>query len=512
MRTVSDNYNPFPIVRDVDCRISFGVIDQNAKNGTITGNDAGFFPRFAQTVDGKQQIDGKWTSLERNFWVLDGTYTVPPDDMTDSETGWWSSVISGADGSFTAQPYIQYVFSAAISTLGITLRFDDKANQYASDVLLEFLSQSGTVAESHEFTPTSAVAALRHYVGDYYGLRITFRATSEPYRRVRLVECDFGLTQSYTRDTVGSISVKYGLALDMASLPSRELVFTFDNSDKAYNLLNPDGVYQYLQDGQTINLKLLIGGEPVDMGDFFFRSADCTQSAIMPTITAYDRIYLLDGVEYNGGRDAQVTLQAGITELLSGTGITCAYGDGIADRPVHMSIPLGAKVREAVRWLAQAARCVAYIDRDSVLRFEDIALADEECGTITADELYNYSGVSISDTVYGCKLFCNDDFRAGDDGTPGRHVTYTTGDADRAVTYSNPCIADSAGQEVVNWLFAAAKMRKKYAVQNRCDPAVELGDTIRIADAFDNFETGVVTGLDIAFGSSLSAITSAIGV
>lgn len=514
MRRTSENYNPFPRLREVDCRITFGVIDQNAKNAAISGNDAGFFPRYAQTVDGITGIGGKWASLEPDFWRLDGTYDIAPDNMDGVQTGWWSSDVSGADGRFENPPYIRYDFGAPLSTLGWTLHFDEKTGQYASEVLVEVFGADGSVLETLTFSQRKPLQAYRHYVGDYYGVRFTFPGTSEAFRRVRVVQVDFGLTQFYDRDTLGTVSVVYGAAIDGSALPSRELVFTFDNSDKAYNLLNPDGVYQYLQDGQIINAKLVIDGEAVDMGDFVFTSADASRSAILPTITAHDRAYSLDSFEFNGGRDEETALSAAVAEVLGVTGydIPVSYGDGIAGRRVHMSVKVGTTVRKTLQQLAQAARCSAYIDRDGVLRFAELTVGEDPDGEITADELHDYSGVSISERVHGVRLTVSDDFRVGKDGTPGRQVYFYSGDESRAVGYANPCVADSEGQAVADWLFRAANMAKKYNVANRCDPAAEIGDTLVIADAYGNHEAAVVTGLDIRFGSSLMAKTEAVGI
>lgn len=514
MKKTSAEYNPFPRVREVDCRITFGVMDQNAKNADITGNDAGFFPRYGETVDGVDVIGGKWSSLERDFWILDGTYDIAPDDLDGVQTGWWSSVISGEDCIFGTAPYIRYDFGVPISTLGWTLHFDTKTGQYPSEVRVEVLGADGAVIETQTYKPGTALQVFRRYVADYYGVRFTFLRTSEPFRRIRLVQTDFGITQYYDRDTLGSVNLVYGAALDGSALPSRELVFTFDNSDKAYNLLNPDGVYQHLQNGQIIKARMVIGGEEVDMGDFVFTSADASRSAILPTITAHDRIYALDAYEFNGGRDEEMSLEAAVAEVLGVTGlnIPVRFGAGIGSRRVHMSITVGTPVRKCLQQLAQAARCTPYIGRDSVLRFEDFAVKSVPDGRITADELYDYSGVGITDRVYGVRLTVSDDFRAGKDGTPGRQVYWYAGDEGRAVGYANPCVTDSEGQAVADWLLTVAGMRKKYNVKNRCDPAVEIGDTLTISDAYNNHENAVVTGLDIKFSGALSAVTEAVGV
>lgn len=513
MRETGNEYVPFRRVREVDCRISFAVMAPDAKNADVSGNDAGFIPRYAQTLDDVNEIGGRWASLEQNFWSLDGTYDIAPDDLDDVQTGWWSDFVSGADGRFETAPYIQYTFGGAISTLGWTLWFDKKSRQYPTEIRAEVFAADGSVRETAVFRPKTPTPTLRYYCPDYYGVRFTFLRTSEAFRRVRLVQADFGLTQYYDRDSLGTVNLIYGAAPDASAFPSRELVFSFDNSDKAFNLLNPDGVYQFLQTGQIIKAQMVIDGIPVDMGDFMFTSADTTDSAILPTIKANDVAYALYDYKFDGGRDEETTFSAAVAEVISSTGldIPVRYGDGIASRRVHMSVPLNSPVRRVLQMLSQAARCTPYIDRDSVLCFVDFSVKSVADGVISSNELYDFSGVSISDRVYGVRLTVSDDFRIGKDGTPGRQVYWYSGDEGRAVGYSNPCVTDSQGQAVADWLLRMANMSKRYKVKNRCDPAVEIGDTLNIADAYANHENAVVTGLDIRFGESLSAVTEAVG-
>lgn len=521
MRITSVDYNPFPVVRDVDCLISFGVLDQNAKKDTtVTGtNDTGVLGGIPATINDAPEISGKYASLERNFWTLDGTFGILPQNPETVETGWWSKSVSGEDGTFPEAPWILYTFPAPISTLGWTLHFDDKAGQFARRVKISTFGADGSLTDEWEAESEEPVQALQHYVGDYYGVRFEFLTTSEPLRRVRLCEVDFGLTKYYNRNSLGLVRMIYGADICGEAFPSRELVFTFDNSDKQYNLLNPDGVYQYLQNGQVISVKMQIGEERISMGDFYFTRADVSKSAIVPEITAHDRVYILDNGVFDAGRDEDTTLGSAISEVLSGFDIPLRYENGAENRAVSMTIPQNTKIREAVRMLAQAAMTSPYIDRDGVLVFADLAVkgrngVSSEDGWITADELYDYTGVSIADRVDGVQLTVQDEYRIGKDGTPGRQVSYYAGDNSEAAAqalFGNPCVADSAGQDVAGWLLARSRMRKRYAVKNRCDPAVEIGDTLRIDDIFGNRENAVITGLEIEYNGTLSAETEGVG-
>ena len=88
MRNVSEKYRPFPVVRDVDCLISFGVMDINAKKETtvITSNDTGVFSNIRDTVNGVTAPSGCWASLERDLWRLDGNYDILPAGENDSRS------------------------------------------------------------------------------------------------------------------------------------------------------------------------------------------------------------------------------------------------------------------------------------------------------------------------------------------------------------------------------------------------------------------------------------------
>lgn len=513
MIQTSETYRPFPIVREVNCKISFGVIDQSAVKGdaVIAGNDSGFVGDLSDTVNDVAEPTAGYASLERNAWTLDGSLVIMPDDASGVETGWWSNAVSGADGTFSAPPYIRYTFDNPISTLGWTLHYDIKARQWADRVRITAYDSGGNVVDDDEYDISEPLGVVQHYTGDYYAVQVTFLHTSEPFRRVRLVEFDFGITKYYDRNSIGTASLKYALDPLSKSLSSRELIFTIDNSDKQYNLLNPDGVYQYLQDGQKIRAKITIGNEDVDMGEFFFTSADVSGSYIAPTITAHDRIYILDADEYNDGADTTTTLSAAVTAVIGAYNIPVQYDDGIGSTPVTMAIPQNTTRREAVRMLAQAARATAWIARDGILHFSRVS-AGGAVGDITGDELHDWSGVSIADKVDGVRLTVQNAYRWNAEREEyGVSAVYTSGSGERITNFSNPCVADSQGQAVADWLLETINHRKKYAVKNRCDPSVEIGDTVRITDAFGNHGAALVTGLEIRYDGALYAITEGVG-
>lgn len=498
---VSDTYRPFPAVRHVGVGISFGVFDLTAKpNATWSSSEDGAIGEMWYTLNDKRAVSGKYATLEPGLWRLDGSYQLLPDDLVGYETGWWSSSVSGEDGVFADAPWVQYDFSVPVSTIGWDLFYDGKAKQFPARTLVTVYNADGSARESREFSASSSTQFLDWPVEEYYGVRFTFLQTSEPRRRVRFLEIVFGHSEAFDGNTIERCTMRYSLDPIAETFPSAELEFTFDNSDKKYNLLSPDGLYQYLQEGQHLDTSISIDGESVSMGSFYFSAAAVSGNVILPTVRGNDIVFALDTDTFRGGDGTEMTLSDAVALVLAGSELRVMYGDGVADRPVVMALRECSK-REALRLLAQAAMCSVWCDRRGNIRMESIAITDPT-QELTSHELYDYSGVSIAEPVDMAEVVVS-----GADGD----VIYTAGSGRNVKTISNPCVAPSAGADVAAWVLAWANRRKIYKAKNRCDPAVELGDTNRIADIYGNKGLAVVTSLEVEYTGGLSAVTGGVG-
>mgnify|MGYP004686791823 FL=1 len=149
------------------------------------------------------------------------------------------------------------------------------------------------------------------------------------------------------------------------------------------------------------------------------------------------------------------------------------------------------------------AMCSVWFDRSGVLHIAPLP-TDADSGSITPDDLYNYDGVSITEPVDCGELHNKSDYAHID-------TTVTAGSGKNIKSVSNPCVAPANYQSVAAWLLTQYNRRKIYSVKNRCNPALETGDTIKISDAFGQNENAVQTGLSLTFDGSLYAITKGVG-
>lgn len=503
MQKVSSSFEPFSAVREIGMIVRFYLVDPSAKkNGTVSASDSAPGTSAAETISENETISGKFAGLELNRWVLDGTIDIPNDGFEGQQTGWWSGKVSDENAELDST--VTFEFSAPVSTAGWSLLFDEKMNQYPAQITITAYGSDGAVIATATKEITQARQNISMAAANYTKLTLRFDKTFLPKTRARLRQIDFGLTETYENDSLADVQIVEEASVSCDAFPSRQISFTFDNADHRYNILNPDGIFAVIQEGQKLLAKCIVNGESVDVGEFFFTSVTAKNSGVTAQLVGNDMAAALERATYEAGSADACQLQAAVASVLSGYDITVVYGSGAAERTVVPAIPRKTTRREAIRLLAQAAMCSVWFDRSGNLHIAELS-SDPVRGAITPNELYDYDGVAISEAVDCVQLHVKSDYSSIDE-------TVTAGSGKNIKSVNNPCVAQANYQSVAAWLLAQYNRRKIYSVKNRCNPALETGDTIKISDAFGQNESAVQTGLVLSFNGSLYAITKGVGV
>lgn len=522
MIQTSAEYRPFSQVREVDGLVSFEVIPKALVKTSITAAaPTARVGAIKNALNGEPELRKKYATVETEGWHLDGSCYIMPE--SGAEIGYWTQAVSGNDGAFSTAQVVTMTIPSPIESFGWTFHFDKPGGIWPSRIKAEWFDANNASLGVIEGYPDGAGAAdedngwsLVQYANGYSKVVFTFYGTNEPRRMLRIAEIDFGISRHFSRDSITSLRLEYGLTPDSSAFPSKELTFVFDNSKGEFNVLSPAGVYQYWRNGQILTARMRVNGETVNMGVFRESETEIGANRLLVKVRAHDECYRLSRQKYYPGEMAQqasVTLQAAVTHVIRGYDMPVDYG-GLENEPVCLIVSENHAKRTILRYLAQAARASVWIDRDGVLRFRRIVNPTEVdvSAQITADELYNWQGVSIASEVVGCILTVAREYGEGHD-PETETETYTAGMPDDAgadtISVDNPCVAASQGSLVAAWLLSAANWRKKYEVKNRCDPAVEIGDAVLIEDAFHNDDPAIVTGLDINYNGGLYAVTKA---
>jgi hypothetical protein len=501
MRVTSPAYAPYSDVRWVDFNIRFELLDETARSAAVpTVNGQEDCSQLEQLTDGIETMSEKWATLELNAWGLDGKHKIMPDDVTGLQTGWWGDVLSDENGDFASPPTLSFYFGGApIDTIGFMLYFD--GDSYPTSIrVTTYDADQATIIQQETFSNDKHNCVIDMPVQGYYKVKFEFLSTAKPYRRVRLAECLFGIVQDFDGDSLETVYITYSADLISEAFPSRQLGFTFENLDKKYNFINPNGLYAYLQQGQDLYVKAVINGEKVDMGVFEYTSSQASDDEMTCRITANDIVLLSLESIFSGGSDTVTTLENAVDAVLDGIDIEVSLA--YPSCQVSMAIPQGTTKREALRLLAQAAKCSIWIDRDGVLQIHPLVTSETEDDELNADNMYSMGGIGVLEPVDCVELTVYNEYAE-------TQTVYTSGSGRRVKAVENPCAHN--GQEVADWILAQCNRRIRYDKQNRCNPAVEIGDTLKIYDAYGENKNAIVVGQDIVFDGALSAKTKAVG-
>lgn len=298
MEPTSYDYNPYAREIYASGKAQFELIDVDAAElSTASANTAAVsFTDLAQVTDKITENTRKLADLEQDLWLLDGSFSLPTKNESNGETGYWSNVLSDENGNIDV--LLTFTFDTLQSSKGFTVIFDTKTQEIASDFSI-FAYNDDTLINSASITNNADVVRIVECQADGYNkIELQFTKTAKPFRRIRLTEFVFGFLQEFKADKIVSIKAIYETSLYMETMPTNKLEFTVDNTDRAYNVLNPTGVYAFLQNGQGINASITINGDTVSLGRFYFNNATANNNALTATIVGYDPIYSLDQTTY----------------------------------------------------------------------------------------------------------------------------------------------------------------------------------------------------------------------
>lgn len=511
MQATSMAYNPYADERVSSVKVTFELIDTDAADSaepTASGECA--ISKLEQSHNKVLGMTKKLATLEEDYCDLNGTFILP-DEIDNGEVGWWSDVISGADGTFSEVPYIQFDFLADQSSAGFTIVFDDQAEEHCSEFIVQAYDEADVLIDELEVTGNeSSIYVVNLPVENYRKILITFTKTARPYRRVRICEFLFGFFQIFRNGDIKDLSLLYEIDLSGEGLPTNQLILTIDNTDRRYNILNPAGIYKYLQQGQGFDVKIGVGTidnvEMVNMGRFYFASATAEDDSMTAQIAAYDKLYFLTETKCRIGTTGTWTVSDAVAAVITASGmvITTVIDPVVGTRTIGKAIPSDVSHREAFRLIAQAGRCSCYFNRDDELVFAEIT---ESTAVDILDNDNMYSPVKAIDTgrINTVEVTARDEYAETE-------TVYTANNvAEGEIVLSKNIDNPLANQDTADWLLSILGKRYKYNADERGNPAREIGDTVTIYDAYGENRDAVVIREQLEFNGKLTADTVAQG-
>lgn len=509
--------NTYPDTRWVGLQFKFEFIDQKARgDATPTSSAQDSISKIWQVVDDVRSYDTAFIGLDHNRWGLNQKFKPLPDNLYSTQTGWVCSPLSNSSCTFSSNPYLEFSFSKPHSSIGFSIHFDEPTGTHATRFLVQTFNSAGSVLTSKVVENHSSLAVVNLLSPNYTRVRFTFYETSRPYSHIRISEVLFGIVEVFDGNTIASADLRYQIDPIAESLPSREAVIRIDNSDQSFNLINPNGIYAYLQQPQSFFVSLGTGTsfrniELVPMGEFYFGTASAEDSGLTAEICAYDWFYWLEKGKWLDTATGQWTLQQAVSAILNNAGIECEViiPSSVRNTPIY-HVNEEMTNREALRQAVQAACCTAYFDRESRLVILDLTQGSP-VDVLDSNNMREPPKVSIESAVNTVQLTTHDPSSDTD-------VVYTAANLAtddelmQLKTVTNHMVHTSRGQVVANWILRLCQGRITYSTEERGNPATKLTDTVKIYDYFGVNRSAVVVSQEYKYDGGLSEESRAISV
>lgn len=252
------------------------------------------------SVSGEHEISNKDGVIEGNRssnliatfenigFLLDGNYYLA---VEGEDYGWLSDVLSEENGTFASNPYLTISMSSTyVDKISIIWGQDEKPLEYKVIV-----NGSSTI----EVDNGDNIINIQNNVTS---IKIEIVKWFEGHKRAKIQCVDLGITKIYTDEEITDLEIVENINHQVTDIPSNSCSVTIDNIGGEFNILNPEGYYQYLSEGAPIVIKLghktIDGTQYVQMGKFFLTEYE--QDGLKMTFKAIDILGQLDKVTFYG--------------------------------------------------------------------------------------------------------------------------------------------------------------------------------------------------------------------
>lgn len=491
----------FAPARTVKGRVTFAIIDTTALTDINVINTTAEYE-----LSDKAQITNlvrdlkNWSTWEKDRTTLDGAFAFS-DGTNLGEVGFVSDGLSENDQSFTVNPNLSVVFDNPHSSIALTVTFDQVNNEYAEDFVITAYDDVGGIILSESYVGnTETIVVAEGLFQNYYRIDLQITKWSHARHRARVAEIDFGAVRIYDGDnSLVSMNLVEDVDYKGKVIPTSEVTFVVQNVDQEFNLLNPEGIYAFLQQNQQVlpEIGILAGGtvQYVPLGEFFLSEWNSDEGGATASFTASDILGVMTQFTYENLTPASTNIGAFIENLF----IICGISEYNIDSSVY-SISTNGLIRSTDCRTALNLACIAgmvhaYTNRDGEVIVEPWVIGTAQ-DQVTRAKIFKESQISLEPLVKTVEVQYWSDLSTS--GSVSVATGETTGEI---LTYTNNTLINDSTQAttVANWAVALTTFRAKFVTDFRGDPAYELLDTFALEDLYGTFTDAIMSKLELKY-------------
>lgn len=246
-----------------------------------------------------------YATLEENLWILDGSRQIVPDIHTGDNPGYvsWKNQIWSDETSSGVRYQISFNNVRTVVTPGLTITWSSEYDEYPTTFMVETLN-GDVVVDSITVTGNKSKTSTidRDFVG-YDVLRITPLDWNVPNHRLRIDQIYFGQTLVFDKANILSYSHEQTGDPLGGELSKNSISFDIDNVDGRWDLLNPQGITQYLAERQLLTVRYGFqtrsGIEWITAGTFYLTEWKVSEDGMKISFSARDILEFLMNTTYS---------------------------------------------------------------------------------------------------------------------------------------------------------------------------------------------------------------------
>lgn len=390
-------------------QIRFAQVDPGAKSD-IVGMSSDYIMDFSNINDLKYDnlpAPMDIATLEHNFWTLDGSKEIFPEDPTNHTFGIWTESKSDDDGLFIVNPTLSIYFASNHKAPGLTFGFYPGTSDFVRSVKVTWYNSSNGIIMSGEYTMTGDKTSIEESVENFRSIYIEFITTAIPNRYIKLYSIDMGRVRIIRDEEIDSCNIyeevdptieSIGINTINADIRTLDPFFSPLSSLEADNMMMKRQLFTATRDGEHF-------------GTFFLETwEDVENSGVLFNFEGGDAVSILDQYEFEGGLYTNMlatTLLDQIFDIVFPTGVVSYEIDNsLKDRTVTGWIPYTTcgtafqHIMFALNAISDTSRSsnVQIYPRDIYSTFQ-LPLEDQYRGGSTKPTTY-YSGVSVTTYNY----------------------------------------------------------------------------------------------------------------
>ena len=319
----------------------------------------------------------EYATLEQDYWLLDGKKKLLPQSSY-AQQPLISNKMTNASKTFTTQPKITIDAESSgleYNLLGINIIFDTLENDYATEFDVKCYLD-GTLKKTINWENSVADCDMTEGTENIDKIEIIFKKMNKPNRRLRITRIFLGLLVRYTNQDIIETTQKWEIDLLSREITDNSFKIKVDNSTSKYNADNPEGISQYIQEQQPVEINYyyeLTGNkyEQISGGTLYLTGKPKAEK-YNATFEAKGKVYFLNDIYKKGiYNENGTTYRALLEDLFEQANITKYSIDDsqIAEDNSKTTIPLPMlPIKELIQLICNATNRICIEDREGHIR------------------------------------------------------------------------------------------------------------------------------------------------